>query len=118
MVRIVDYKLRLSKIGDPFFALIVQGGIQLVKSQATGLYYATTKKASLACTFDEATCKTLVGSELDGSIEKVDCDPYEMVNEETGETRILDYRWVFVKTGDTVESFASVGMHEEEPELV
>lgn len=118
MVRIVDYKLRLSRMGDPFFALIVSGGIQLVKSRETGNYYATSQKASLACTFDEETCKTLIGMELDGTIQKVDCEPYEIINEETGEARVLDYRWVFVKTGDTVQDVVRVGLYEQEPELV
>lgn len=118
MVKIIDYKLRLSRNGDPFFALIVAGGIQLVKSRESGNYYATSQKASLACTFDEATCKTLVGMELDGKIERVDCEPYEITNEETGEIRELDYRWVFLKTGDTVQDANKVSRYEEEPELV
>ena len=41
MVRIIDYKVRMNTEGEPFNALIVQGGIQLVKSQETGFYYAT-----------------------------------------------------------------------------
>lgn len=116
MVRIIDYKLRSSVDGDPFFALIVQGGIQLVKSHDSGNYYATAKKASLPCTFDEETCKSLLGQELDGTIERVECEPYEITVEETGELRMLDHRWVFVKTGDTVEEVAKQ-IHEE-PELV
>ena len=40
--------------------------------------------------------------ELDGSIKKVECEPYEFTDEETGEVIELDYRWVFVKEGETV----------------
>ena len=104
MVRIIDYKTRMNSEGDPFLALVVQGGITLVKSKESGLYYATSKKASLACTFNEETCKSLIGQELDGTVEKVECDPYEYTNEETGELMTLSHRWVFVKTGDTVEA--------------
>ena len=69
MVRIVDYKARRSSEGELFLALIVQGGISLVKSKETGLYYATAKKASIPSTFDEETCKSLVGQEMEGTVE-------------------------------------------------
>lgn len=95
MVRIINYKVRENRDGDVFRALIVQGGIQLVKSQDTGIYYATSKKASIPSTFDEETCKSLIGEELEGTIEKVDCEPYEITNEDTGEVLQLNYRWVF-----------------------
>jgi hypothetical protein len=68
MVRIIDYKTRINSEGEPFLALLVQDGIALVKNKETGLYYATAKKASIPCTFDEATCKNLIGQELDGSV--------------------------------------------------
>ena len=67
MVKIIDYKTRMSAEGEPFLALIVQGGISLVKSGETGLYYATAKRASIPCTFDEQTCQSLIGQKLDGS---------------------------------------------------
>ena len=118
MVRIIDYKVRENRDGDVFLALIVQGGIQLVKSKETGMYYATSKKASLPSTFDEETCKSLIGQELDGTVEKVDCEPYEITNEETGEVLQLNYRWVYVKEGDTVEQAVKQEAPQEEPELV
>ena len=118
MVRIIDYKARMSAEGEPFLALIVQGGITLVKSKETGLYYATAKKASIPCTFDEETCKSLIGQELEGSVEKVDCDPYEFISEQTGEIMELSHRWVFVKEGETIQQAVKEEVPEEEPELV
>ena len=118
MVRIIDYKVRENRDGDVFIALIVQGGIQLVKSKESGMYYATSKKASLPSTFDEETCKSLIGQELDGTVEKVDCEPYEITNEETGEVLQLSYRWVYVKEGETVEQSVKQEVPQEEPELV
>ncbi|MCY1720438.1 hypothetical protein OU798_08810 [Prolixibacteraceae bacterium Z1-6] len=114
MVRIIDYKVRQSNEGEPFLALIVQDGITLVKSKETGLYYATAKKASIPSTFDEETCKSLIGQELDGSIERMDCEPYEFTNEQTGEVIQMDHRWVFVKAGDKVESVVSAAKHQFE----
>jgi len=118
MVRIIDYKVRESGEGEVFLALIVQGGIQLVKSKETGMFYATSKKASLPSTFDEETCKSLIGQELDGTVEKVDCEPYDISNEETGEVLQLSYRWVYVKEGETVEQSVKQEAPQEEPELV
>ena len=118
MIRIIDYRIRQNSDGEPFLALIVQCGISLVKSQETGLYYATAKKASIPSTFDEKTCQSLIGQELDGSIERMNCEPYEFTSEQTGEIMVLDHRWVFVKNDETVEEPVEQEVPEEEPELV
>lgn len=103
MVRISEFKQRENAAGEKFYALILQGGIEMVLSKETGRYYATAKKASITSTFDEETCKSLIGTELPGSIQKHKCEPYEFANPETGEIISLDHRWVFVKEGETVE---------------
>lgn len=118
MVRIIDYKVRTSRDGDPFLALILQDGLVLVKSKETGMYYATAKKASITSTLDEETCKSLLGHELDGTIEKVSCEPYEIVDQESGDITVLDYRWIFVKAGETIEETVMEEQYQEEPELV
>jgi len=118
MVTIVDYAVRTNQDGEPFVALIVQAGISLVKSKETGMYYATAKKASIPSTFDEATAESLIGQELEGKVERVECEPYEIVNEQTGEVIEFSHRWVFLKPGDTVEQAAKEQTHVEEPELV
>ena len=118
MVRIIDYKTRMSAEGEPFIALILQSGITLVKSKETGMYYATAKKTSITSTFDEETAKSLIGTELEGSIEKVDCEPYEFVDRDSGEVMVLAHRWVYLKPGDTVEQAVIAEQHQEEPELV
>jgi len=41
MVKITDYSKRVNSDGEEFFALILQGDLELVKSQQTGRYYAT-----------------------------------------------------------------------------
>ena len=90
----------------------------MVKSKETGLHYATAKKASIPSTFDEETCKSLIGQELDGAVEKVECESYEFTNEETGEVMELSHRWVFVKEGETVGEAVHQEQHQEELELV
>ncbi|MGN6400964.1 MAG: hypothetical protein ACTHMD_10950 [Flavisolibacter sp.] len=96
MVKIIDYKLRQSNDGKQFFALILQGGVEIIKSKESGGIYATVRKASLATTFDELTCQTLIGIELPGSIEKVSCEPYQYTIQQTGEVVTLNYRFEYV----------------------
>ena len=45
MVTIVDYSKRPNSEGKEFIALVLQGGLELVKSQKSERYYATAKKA-------------------------------------------------------------------------
>ena len=79
MVRIVDFAERTNSDGETFYALILQGSLEMVLSSETGHYYATAKRASITSTFDEETCKSLIGSELPGSIQKVKVDPYTAI---------------------------------------
>jgi hypothetical protein len=103
MVTIVDFVKRQNKEGKEFNALVLQSGVELVKSQETGNYYATSKKASISSTFDDATCQTLIGQQLPGSIQKVVSEPYLFTNKDTGEVLTLTHRWVYQKEGETVE---------------
>ncbi len=97
--------------------MILQSGIELVKSKETGSYYATSKRASISSTFDDATCQNLIGQQIPGSIQKVVSEPYEFTNKVTGEVLTLNQRWVYLKEGETIEekviadsmpSFASI----------
>jgi hypothetical protein len=76
MVRIVNYQKRTTEEGKEFFTLELQGGIEVVKSQETGKLYMTARKANMSCTFDELTCQSLIGTELPGSVRKVECEEY------------------------------------------
>ncbi|RYJ43279.1 hypothetical protein [Flavobacterium beibuense] len=96
MVRIVNFKKRQSEDGKEFFVLEITAGIEMVMSQSTGQFYATAKKAYIASTFDEETCKALVGSEMPGSIIKAECEPYEYTIRDTGEVISLSYRYVYL----------------------
>ncbi|MBL7704907.1 MAG: hypothetical protein JNM21_05090 [Taibaiella sp.] len=96
MVRVTNYESRTTQEGKQFFVLVLQGEVELVQSSETGKMYATVKKANLPCTFDELTCQALIGKELAGSIEKVDCEPYEYINPQTGEVILLSHRQEYV----------------------
>jgi hypothetical protein len=103
MVKIIDFVKRQNKDGEEFNALIIQGGLEMVKSNTTGRYYATSKKASVTSTLDDATCKELIGEKIPGSVQKVECQPYEFTLKETGEIITLNYRWMYLKEGETLK---------------
>ena len=103
MVTVVEFKERQSGDGEKFYVLILQGGIEMVKSKETGRFYATAKRASVSSTFDENTCKTLIGTTFPGSIKREECDEYEYTIVDTGEVINLKHRWVYV---DNVEEVA------------
>lgn len=95
MVTIINYKKREKEDGSTFYVLEVQGGIEMVMSQTTGQFYATSKKASITSTFDELTCQALIGTQMQGSIVKQGCEPYEYTVKDTGEVIILHHRFVY-----------------------
>lgn len=103
MVTIVDYSLKTNSEGKEFFALVLQGGIEMVKSRNTEKYYATSKKCLIPSTFDEQTCKSVVGEKLPGSIQKRPCEPFEYTVHETGEVIEMNYRWQYLPEGESVE---------------
>ncbi|MEI7829684.1 MAG: hypothetical protein WCI31_07930 [Prolixibacteraceae bacterium] len=92
MVTIADYTLRTTNEGKDYFALILQGGIELVKSTTSDMHYATALKCSMPTTFDEATCKGLVGKQLPGVIVKKNCEPFQVLNKNTGEMVVINQR--------------------------
>ncbi|MGZ3902658.1 MAG: hypothetical protein ACXVC6_03115 [Bacteroidia bacterium] len=77
MVTIIDYKKRTNAKNEEFISLVVQGDIEMIKSSKTGKFYATAKKASVVSTFDEQTCRSLIGKTMAGNIVKVESEPYD-----------------------------------------
>ncbi|MGO1728608.1 MAG: hypothetical protein ACTH5N_06750 [Psychroflexus halocasei] len=98
MVTIIDYKASANKeTGEEFFSLIVQGGVETVKSKETGRSYLTARKAYVSSTFNEVTCKGLIGSQIPGQVVKVEADPYEYEIPDSGEVVTLRHQYVFVE---------------------
>ncbi|MGK4566310.1 hypothetical protein [Flavobacterium sp. 3HN19-14] len=116
MVRIINYQKRQTEEGKEFFILELQGGIEMVKSQQSGKFYVTARKATISSTFDEMTCQALIGTELPGKVMKVSCEPYDYTIKDTGEVITLTYRFEYSeeeivntstveKSGTTIEEF-------------
>ena len=102
MVRIVDYKTYQNDDGEDFFVLVVQGGLAAVKSKVSGKVYLTKQTARVSCTFDEETCKSLIGTEIPGQIRKMEVEPFEYTDEETGELRVINFRNQFISEEEAV----------------
>lgn len=96
MVTVRDYKIAVnSKDGEKFCMLILEGEVEMVQSKKTGKFYATVRKCSVPATFDEATCKAMIGKIMPGGITRVPCTPYEYTIPSTGEVVTLDYTYSY-----------------------
>ncbi|KFE99896.1 hypothetical protein IX39_04385 [Chryseobacterium formosense] len=95
MVRITNYIKRQREDGTTFCVLEVQAGIEMVLSQKTNQYYVTAKKTFISSTFDEETCQALIGTQMQGTIIKQECEPYEYTIKDTGEVVVLNHRFVY-----------------------
>ncbi len=102
MVKIINYQKRQSEgKNKEFFALIIQGDLEIVKS-ANGGNYVSAPKMSIPTTFDEATCISLIGREMPGKIVKQECEPYTYTEKSTGEVVTLNFKYEYIKE-DQVE---------------
>lgn len=95
MVTVIGTEKRQNKELESFNVLILQGDVEMIKSKE-GNYYASALTCSITSTFDEVTSQALVGSELEGRIEKVECEEYEFLIPETNEKVTLSHTFVFV----------------------
>lgn len=118
MVRIVNFKEREAEDGTTFFALVIQGGIELVRSQETGNFYATARKTSITSTFNEETCKALIGTEIPGKVVKQECEPYKYTIKETGDIITLSHKYYYIPeepseekdmSSSTIDDFVKIG---------
>lgn len=107
MVRIIGVKECVSHDGKTFNALVLQGSVEVIES-GSGKLYATARKTSVASTFDEESCKSMIGTELPGTIEKEQCEPYEFTNPQTGEILVLEHRYTYQPEKKKVEAHMEV----------
>lgn len=104
MVTITNYTKRKKEDGTTFCVLEINSGIELIQSQSTGQYYATAKKCYIPATFDEAVCRSLKGTMMQGCIKKVECEPYQYTIKETGEEILLNHRYEYSPEEDFMSS--------------
>lgn len=97
MVTIKDYAVATnSTSGELFVSLILEGDLELILSQQSGRFYATTRRCSISSTFDESTAAIMVGKQIPGNIQKKECEPYDYTITDTGEVIKLSHRYEYV----------------------
>ena len=100
MVIVSDYFEKInSKTNEPFVLLELSGGLELVQSQNTGKFYATSRKCRIPSTFNADVAKLMVGQQIDGDIVRVESDPYEYTNKTTGEIITLAHSYAYRPKG-------------------
>lgn len=102
MVQIVGYHSYQKENGEVFHSLELQGGIESVKSKETGKNYFTARTTRVPCTFNEQTCKALIGSQMSGTIKKTQVDPYEFTDKETGEIITMSHRYEYLTDEESI----------------
>jgi hypothetical protein len=102
MVTIVDYKSFTKENGENFFGLVVQGGIEAVKSQQTDKIYFTARTATVPTTFDAQSCMALIGTKFPGQVKKVETEAYAYTVKETGEIIQLNHRYEYITDEDHI----------------
>nr|WP_298995587.1 hypothetical protein [uncultured Polaribacter sp.] len=102
MVKIVDFKTYQRNDGSDFCALVVQGGIEAVKSKESNRLYFTARTVNVPCTFNESTCKALIGTDFPGSIEKVEVEPYDYAIPDTGEIVTLTHSYQYIDEKESI----------------
>ena len=100
MVIVSDYMEKTnSTSGQTFVLLELSGGLELVQSQNTGKFYATSRKCRIPSTFNADVAKLMVGQQIDGDIVRVESDPYDYTNKTTGEIITLTHSYAYRPKG-------------------
>lgn len=94
MVTVTAYQERNSTEGKPYIALELQSDdMEFVVSKITGRHYVTVRKCWISSTFNEVLAKKMLGKEMQGSIVKTACEPYEFTIPDTGEIITRHHRY-------------------------
>jgi hypothetical protein len=100
MVIVSDYIEKVSTTtGESFVLLELSGGIELVQSQNTGKFYATSRKCRIPSTFSVDVAKLMVGQQIEGDVVRVETEPYEYINKVTGEMIVLAHSYAYRPKG-------------------
>ncbi len=100
MVIVSDYIEKVSTTtGESFVLLELSGGIELVQSQNTGKFYATSRKCRIPSTFSVDVAKLMVGQQIEGDVVRVETEPYEYINKVTGEMIVLVHSYAYRPKG-------------------
>lgn len=79
MVKIIDALTRVNaKTKEEYNVVVLLGNVEVLRSKSSGKPYLSAKKVMMPTTLTSDQAKELIGSELSGNIEKIDCPEYEI----------------------------------------
>jgi hypothetical protein len=99
MVKVTNFHEVETKDGRTFISLELTGGLEMIQSQTTGKFYASVRKCRVPSTFDASVAQMMVGTQIEGTIERVETDPYEYINKRTGELMTLQHGYAYRPKG-------------------
>jgi hypothetical protein len=99
MVLVSNYQIKEKSDGTTFTLLELTGSLELIQSSSTGNFYATVRKCKIPTTFDATVAKKMIGIQMDGEIVRIDCEPYNYVNKQTGEEMTLYHSYAYRPKG-------------------
>ena len=102
MVTVTNYAQKKSSDGKKFFSLELTGEVEFALTK-TGKSFATARKCTIPSTFDEITCKALVGKQMPGIIKKIEVQEYEYKVPKTGEVITLSHRYEYCPEDNSME---------------
>jgi hypothetical protein len=94
MVSVTGFRIVETEEGEKYVRLVLSGDLEMVRSENTGNFYATTRRATISSKFDEDTSQKMIGKELPGTIERVEVDPYEFELDDGTKIQIA-HRWIY-----------------------
>ena len=99
MVTITNYFEQVNAQGETFISLELSGDLELMQSSITRKMYATTRKCRINSTLTKEVAERMVGTHLDGTLQRVEIDPYDFVRPDTGEVLKLAHRYEYKPAG-------------------
>lgn len=102
MVTVTSFQARTSIEGKSYIALELQSDdLEFVVSKITGKHYVTVRKCWISSTFNEIIAQKMLGKQMQGSIIKQECEPYEFTIPETGEVITRQHRYEYSPVENT-----------------
>jgi len=96
MVTITGYSTREGVSGKTSLFLHVESDLIPKSSKISGRTYFVTRKAKVLAAIDEELAQQLIGHSLPGNITKQEVEPFEVTDYNTGESKMLHHRNMYV----------------------
>ena len=96
MVTITGYSTREGVSGKTSLFLHVESDLIPKSSKTSGRTFFITRKAKVLAAIDEELAQQLIGHTLPGNITKQEVEPFEVTDYNTGESKMLHHRNMYV----------------------